>query len=84
MSDDLATRYNTVRRPGKTDIDRAIEFAEDHRTIHLRWINYYRRNPPRTRDERLERRAAGGIRHQQIAVRRYDVILKALRAAAGA
>jgi hypothetical protein len=74
-----ADPYYTVQRPGKTNLERAIEFAEEHRAVHLKWIDYWRKYPPRSGDARNIRRAVGGIHHQQIAVRRYDVILRALR-----
>jgi hypothetical protein len=68
------SRYNVVRRPGETDLQRAIQFSEEHREIHLRWIDWNRKHPHQRSV------TAGGVRHNEIAVRRYNVILKALRA----
>lgn len=62
-----------------TTIEKAIAYAEEHRQIHLDWIDYWRDYPPETAEDRACRSHVGGIKHQQWAVSRYNVILKALR-----
>lgn len=61
--------------------ERAIAYAEEHRAIHVEWRDFWRAYPPKTREDRIKRASAGGVRHHEWAIRRYDVILRELRSA---
>ena len=63
-------------------LERALRYAEEHRTIHTEWVQYWRENPPKTHDDRVVRSAVGGIKHHQWAITRYNTIIKALKGAA--
>lgn len=73
------THYKAVRRPGMTDVERAIAFAEEHREVHVEWLKHFRQTTPTTDEDWAERRIGGGVGEQEVAIRRYNVILKVLR-----
>ena len=60
-------------------IDRAILYAEEHRETHEWWLDHWKLNPPKTPEDRIRRESAGGIKHQQESIRRYNVIIDALK-----
>lgn len=66
---DLNGTYDKVLFEGMSDVDRAILFAEQHREVHLQWRDWIRVNGA----------ALGNTMHnQEVAVRRYNLILKLL------
>jgi hypothetical protein len=61
--------------------ERAIGYAKEHRLIHEKHRDYWRAHPPTTRDQRMERHVGGGIKHQEWAIRRYNLIIAVLESA---
>jgi hypothetical protein len=54
---------------------RAIRWAIQHRKIHKQWVRWCRKYP------RASRGNAGGVRHHERAIARYDEIIRVMRAA---
>jgi len=65
-----------------TTRERAIQYAEEHRQIHVLYRDFFRQHPPTSASERQYRRAVGGVTHHEESIRRYDTILRALRSGA--
>jgi hypothetical protein len=65
-----------IRR--KATIALALNYATQHRNIHIQWLNYWLANTTENEEKRSAMRYAGGPEHQQASIDRYDVILSAL------
>lgn len=73
--------YDDLRRPGKTLLETAIAFSEEHREVHVIWLERLRRSAS-AREKSVGYYGSDGIEHNEIAIKRYNVILQALNAAA--
>jgi hypothetical protein len=63
------------------DSKRALKYAREYRQTHIEWLEYWRENPPTSKEDRITKRSTGGIKYLQKSIKRYDVIIRVLEAA---
>lgn len=65
-----------MKTPSKS-IATSIRSIEDCRQTHVDWIEWYKAHP---KQERIKGKVAGDVKHHRLWVRRYNQVLRVLRA----